>query len=184
MKQELQDKLFAKYPEIFRDRTLPMTESCMHWGIETGDGWFDLIDYLCEALTYTYSTSLFVGEEYVEVKAPQAVANQVKEKFSTLRFYYHLEFDPAFSKLCETNEEARKIAERYSTYFDGIVHMAEIMSGRICEMTGKPGECHVSGKSRYGWQKTLNREFAKTDEFHVGRGFIPFTEIKEEENEI
>ena len=63
MRQELQQKLFDKYPKIFADRTKPKTKTCMCWGLEVSDGWYDLIDVLCEALTYTYSTYLQIDEE-------------------------------------------------------------------------------------------------------------------------
>ena len=47
MKQELEDKLIKKYPEIFKDCYKSARESCMAWGLEVGDGWYDLIDRLC-----------------------------------------------------------------------------------------------------------------------------------------
>lgn len=50
-----------------------MTKTCMCWGFETGDGWFDLIDRLSKRI--------------VEVSNDSVQASQVKEKFGTLRFY-------------------------------------------------------------------------------------------------
>jgi hypothetical protein len=47
MNKKLQDKLFKKYPKIFQDKDKPATQTCMCWGIDTGDGWFDLLDTLC-----------------------------------------------------------------------------------------------------------------------------------------
>jgi len=79
MKQELQDKLFKKYPKIFVQKDLPMTQTCMCWGIDCGDGWYWLIDRLCAAI-----------QGYVDGKngeVAQVEAAQVKEKFGTLRFY-------------------------------------------------------------------------------------------------
>jgi len=71
MKKELQDKLFAKYPAIFAQRHLPPQQTCMCFGIECGDGWYGIIDFLCHRLQQN-------GE---------CVAFQVKEKFGGLRFY-------------------------------------------------------------------------------------------------
>tara|TARA_R110000851_G_scaffold259150_2_gene411643 strand:+ start:49 stop:453 length:405 start_codon:yes stop_codon:yes gene_type:complete len=81
MKQELQDQLFKKYPEIFIQKDLPRT--CMNWGIECGDGWFNIIDTLCESIQHhvTYG------------KIEQIEAAQVKEKFGGLRFYVDGEDD-------------------------------------------------------------------------------------------
>lgn len=80
MKEELQNKLYEKYPEIFGDRTKPMTETCMCWGITTDDGWYHIIDNLCEDL-------MRIQEEYDVI----TIADQVKEKYGSLRFYYHTE---------------------------------------------------------------------------------------------
>lgn len=155
----------------------------MHWGLEIENGWFDILDHLCYALSNTYSTGFFNGEEYVSVEPPQVIADQVKEKMASLRFYYHLVFDEALCERYKDSPELRNIIDRYSSYFDGIVHMAECMSERICEETGKPGELHVTG-NRYGWYKTLNREFAKTDPFHVSRGYVPVVDLPKEPDEV
>ena len=56
-----------------------MTQTCMCWGIDCGDGWYWLIDRLCAAI-----------QGYVDGKngeVSQVEAAQVKEKFGTLRFY-------------------------------------------------------------------------------------------------
>lgn len=77
MKKELQDKLFKKYPKIFRDRNKSPRDTCMCWGIETGDGWYWLIDMLCKQLQFDID----------ENNQPQILASQVKEKYGGLRFY-------------------------------------------------------------------------------------------------
>ena len=77
MNKELDDALCIKYPKIFAQRNWPMTETCMCWGFECGDGWYDLIDTLCHSIqTYLDAHEL-----------PQVVATQVKSKFGELRFY-------------------------------------------------------------------------------------------------
>jgi len=40
-----------------------MQETAMCWGIETPDDWYDVIDTLCRALTYTYTTYLDIDKE-------------------------------------------------------------------------------------------------------------------------
>jgi hypothetical protein len=180
---ELDKQLCNKYPEIFRDRDKSPTETCMCWGLEVGDGWYELIDILCEALTYTFITSVEVDEEdgkrlgiepsiwkdedkgryFFKVEPPQVVADQVKEKFGTLRFYYHLEYSKDNKVLAGTKKypELETINKRYSDYIDGIVHFAEIASGRTCEVTGAEGNMYVRG----GWYKTLNENVAKTEKY-------------------
>ena len=86
MKPELEQRLFDKYPELFSRYTLPMAQTCMCWGIETGDGWYDIIDDMCEEIART---------------DPECKLEQVKEKFGTLRVYtlsYTKESDKAIRK--------------------------------------------------------------------------------------
>ena len=77
MKNELDALLCQRYPKIFANRGLSAQESCMFWGFSCGDGWFDLINNLCERLQFWTAHN----------GAPQVVALQVKEKFGTLSFY-------------------------------------------------------------------------------------------------
>jgi hypothetical protein len=52
MKKELQEQLFKKYPKIFQQKDLSPKQTAMCWGIETGDGWYQLIDGLCHHLQF------------------------------------------------------------------------------------------------------------------------------------
>jgi hypothetical protein len=183
MNPELEQKLYFKYPLIFRDRTKDKTESCMFWGLEVGDGWYDLLDILCEALTHTYTSSINIDEEdgkrlsispyidratgknnyYFKIRAPEVVAVQVKEKFGELCFYYYLNYDEANLELVKTGKypELDVANKRYADYIDGIVHFAAIASGRTCEVSGTEGETMIRG----GWYKTINKDVAKTEPY-------------------
>ena len=83
MDKKLQDKLYKKYPKIFKDRNRSIRESCMGWGIDTGNGWYKILDILCSLLQWDTD----------ENKYPQVVASQVKEKYGGLRFYTNGEND-------------------------------------------------------------------------------------------
>lgn len=199
MKDELDKQLCEKYPKIFRDRNASEIESCMHWGLDCGDGWYDIIDTMCEAATYSYTTSLEIDTEdglrlnikpcvwdeitayYYVIKAPQMIADQVKEKFGTLRFYYHLEYDETVVELLKTKKypKLERIMDKYNSYFDGIVSFAEILSAHTCEITGNKGELHVS---KSGWYKTLNKTLAACDVVHASRGYVPISSLKKKEN--
>lgn len=197
MNPDLQQKLFDKYPKIFQERELGVSQSCMAWGPEVGDGWYSIIDLLCYSVTYTFSTSVMIDEEdgkrlgispttdfkgndpryFLSVEPPQFVATQIKEKFGGLRVYYRLEFDSKVKELLEQTgkyQDLQKIVDRYSAYMDGVVHFAEMMSYRTCEATGGPGEMHI----RSGWYKVLNRAVAKTEPYI---GYEPASEINENE---
>ena len=76
-KQGIQS-LIKKYPLIFKQHSLPMSQTAMCWGISCGQGWFELIDNLCDILQF-----------YIDKNGyPQIEATQVKEKFGRLCFYY------------------------------------------------------------------------------------------------
>jgi hypothetical protein len=77
MRNDLDDLLCQRYPLIFADRRRSTKESCMGWGFSCGDGWFGLIEALCERLQFATDHN----------HAPQIVAAQVKEKFGELCFY-------------------------------------------------------------------------------------------------
>jgi hypothetical protein len=66
MKDDLVELLRQRYPQIFAQRP----------EILCGDGWYDLVDALCESLQFATDYN----------KAPQVVAVQVKEKFGGLTF--------------------------------------------------------------------------------------------------
>ena len=77
MDADLQKQLCDRYPMIFQELALPVTENAMCWGIETGNGWYHLLDGLCAQLQ----------RESDQDGAPQIIATQVKEKLGSLRFY-------------------------------------------------------------------------------------------------
>jgi len=88
MREELQNKLYEKYPDLFKQKDLDMRQTCMCWGICTGDGWYDLLDRMCEELQ-----RLDVGLTFT----------QIKEKFGTLRVYcngYNDDVNKIIGKAC------------------------------------------------------------------------------------
>ena len=127
MSPDLDEFLCKKYPKIFKNRYEDKMTSCMAWGFECEDGWFDIIDILChEMQNHVDWRSKDLSEE--EKETLQVVASQVKEKFGTLRFYYGGGDD----------------------IIEGMVSMAESLSHRVCEFCGCPGE-----ERKGNWIKTL-----------------------------
>jgi hypothetical protein len=168
MKQELDKLLCEKYPKMMVNRNKNMQETCMCWGFECGDGWYNILNQLMGniqhhidwkekqrngAIKYNeMATQAKAGnfemfeedmkalpnDEYKEKRLaeivagdfrplpesiPQVTLDQVKEKFGTLRFYYSGGDD----------------------VIDGMVRMAEAMSGVTCEGCGNVGERRGGG---------------------------------------
>lgn len=167
MDEELDKRLCEKYPKIFVNRHGDMRTTAMCWGFECGAGWYTLLDRACaliqghidqrvksrkNAQEYNHMRRrLLAGDEEpwleyskiwsephrtgirdsilsgkpnkVPPLVPQVVAVQVKEKFGTLRFY----------------------VDGGDDYTDGVIAMAEALSGRTCEECGAPGTTNSGG---------------------------------------
>ncbi len=140
MNEENTKKLFDKYPKIFAQKDLPIQQTLMCCGFSCGDGWFDLIDALCENIQnhvqyHNENVDRFKNMEDRPEWAPtehlSVEAVQVKEKWGGLRFY-----------VVGCND-----------YIRGLISLAESMSFKICEVCGKPGRPNSKG-----WITTLCEE--------------------------
>ncbi len=76
MSPELQEKLFENHPKLLGSDVDGQHPKGI-WGVETLDGWFDLIDTLCHAIQHRVDST----------SQPQVTISQIKEKFAELRFY-------------------------------------------------------------------------------------------------
>lgn len=133
MSPELDKQLCEKYPKIFKNRHGDPKETCMCWGIECGDGWYDLIDNLCRNLQWNTDKNNYVTngiERY-----PQVVASQVKEKFGGLCFYVESATDAQYA----------------------VIEFVESMSYNVCDVCGAKGKPNKSG-----WIKTRCDEHTDT----------------------
>ena len=141
MRQELDQLLCEKYPKMMVNRNKSMMETCMCWGFDCGDGWYNILNQLMGDIqhhidwkekqhNWAVEWNKKHPDELREVLelVPQVTLDQVKEKFGTLRFYYTGGDDIIY----------------------GMVRMAESMSSVICEECGNPGEI-----KRDGWLVTL-----------------------------
>lgn len=111
MKKEFDEKLVKDFSYLFKDRYGSIMESCLPWGIECGDGWFNII----------YNLSKEIEEE--RLKLPKEEQKniyivQIKEKYGTLRYYL----------TSETQEMSNLISE------------AEDKSLITCEQCGNKGQ--------------------------------------------
>lgn len=145
MTPELQTKIYEKYPEIFKDKDASPNTSCMGFGLDVADGWYTLIDNLCNFLMRGVRSDQYMLDIYKQrndqakiieyqnkVDAALAilpVASQVKEKFGTLRFYVN-----------------SASSEDYAA-----ITFAEMMSGSICETCGNLGKIRTDKP----WVRTL-----------------------------
>lgn len=99
MDKELQMKLVEKYPTVFKEYGGDIRQTCMAWGIDTGNGWYDILDELCAKL-----------------EPMGVVATQVKEKFGGLCFYINMvkkdDWDEIQNAISEAEAKSYKICEK------------------------------------------------------------------------
>jgi triacylglycerol esterase/lipase EstA (alpha/beta hydrolase family) len=170
MKEELEIELVKKYPDIFRFHGGDPKKTCMAWGCEHDDGWYDLIDNLCEYITSVCRGDMVVKyrEDYVKtdeekkfeqesglknahIPVPQPRFLQVKEKFAGLRIYFDMYDDTPIEQLEKyDNEDYCNQRDRYWNYVDNAIQFTEYLSHKTCEVCGKRGKVY-----RNGWWKTL-----------------------------
>lgn len=138
MKEELDKQLVETYPKIFANRYKSMQETCMCWGFECQSGWFNLIDSLCKQIQH-YLDQQVINSPFRKKKSKQieqVVADQVKEKYGTLCFYY------------SGGDE----------YIRGLVDMVESLSYSICESCGNSGKFINDGWCKVRCDKCLQSE--------------------------
>lgn len=131
MKQELQQKLYDDFPDLYQQRHWSIQASCMPWGMECGSGWEPLIRKLSEDITAI---------------APDVQASQVKEKFGGLRFYFSGGNDEVYELVNAAEDESYKICENCGSR-DGVTQSKGWIKTECkkCRDNEQSGE--VSGKA-------------------------------------
>jgi hypothetical protein len=122
MTETLQSQLCAKYSSLFvlKDN---ITEPIGAYGIECGDGWYDIISSVCFSITQ-HEFSIQDRNKYLEQQNKTTIDyepvrfTQIKEKFGALRIYYYGGDD----------------------YIRGLIRMAECWSLTSCEKCGEKGK--------------------------------------------
>jgi len=181
MKRELDEYLCKVYPKMMVNRNKSMQETCMCWGFECGDGWFQILNQLMGNIQHHIDWK--ERQREVSIKFNR-IAEQLKAGDSTL-------FDEEYKDMIdqEYKEKRRQeLIDRYPTaipepitqvtldqvkekfgtlrfyysggddYIRGMVSMAESMSGVTCEECGKPGT-----QTPGGWIKTVCKEHGGVD---------------------
>ena len=178
MKKELDEVLCAKYPKLFRDRHAPMTTTCMCWGFECGDGWYNIIDALCSNIQHHIDWKR--KQRLIALRFNRALQKAIDgdngvalEKYYSANGKYSLSArqqenideeikGKKFRKVPNKVEQVivSQVKEKFGTlrfYVDrdndeihAMINMAESMSARTCEVCGSPGKSNSRG-----WIKTL-----------------------------
>lgn len=139
MKKELELKLVEKYPNLLKDYGGDPRQTCLAFGIETGDGWFNIINKCFEKIQY------FCDLCSKDNRKVYVTVNQIKEKYGSLRCYV---------TCCGTNELESDIIHN-------IIDYTERLSTQTCEETGDYGVPCI----KFGWYKTLCYKEARKQDY-------------------
>jgi hypothetical protein len=181
MKQELDALLCEKYPKMMVNRNKNMQETCMCWGFECGDGWFNILDQLMgniqhhidwkekqqrwavehnamvaqcrEGIFDLFEDSMksVVDPEYKEKRLAELLANGFREVPETI----------AQVTLDQVKEKFGTLRFYYTggdDYISGLVSMAESMSGITCEGCGAQAKTNwpkAENGGIGGWVRTI-----------------------------
>lgn len=165
MNKKLQDELIAKYPKIFKDLRY----------IECGDGWYTLIDTLCDSIQRLIDNRESMRD--LNISHNERVQAALDGNLQPLKDYYAHAGNPdewvaywvkqKLLKVPDPIEQvvALQVKEKFGglrfyvsgsdKYIRGMIYMAENLSLVTCEECGKPGRPR-DGK----WISTLCDEHA------------------------
>ncbi len=191
MKQELDKLLCEKYPKMMVNRNKNMQETCMCWGFECGDGWYNILNLLMGNIQHhidwkekqhnwavkynemaqagkSGNVELFadlVAKEYAD--KPTIGAEYIKGRCeemikNPLRDVPDLIPQVTLDQVKEKFGTLRFYYSGGDDYISGLASMAESMSAVTCEECGNPGKT-VGG----GWLTTLCKEHAEARDIYT-----------------
>jgi hypothetical protein len=186
MRQELDALLCEKYPKMMVNRNKHMQETCMCWGFECGDGWFQILNQLMGNIQHHIDWKIRQREVIIKFnKIKEAGQSGNAELFADLMAAEYGDKGLSADFIKERAEEFMRqplqevpaeipqvtldqVKEKFGTlrfyytggddYISGLVSMAESMSGVTCETCGKPGT-----QTGGGWIKTVCVEHGGED---------------------
>jgi len=173
MKQELDKLLCERYPKMMVNRNKNMQETCMCWGFECGDGWFNILDQLMGSIQHHIDWkekqrkwAIDYNEMAAQAKAgnfdlfEESMKDTLSAEYKEKRLGEIVAGD--FREVPELIPQVTldQVKEKFGTlrfyytggddYISGLVSMAESMSGVTCEECSAPAQTHGPG-----WIRTI-----------------------------
>lgn len=171
MKDELDKQLCEKFPKLFKDRYAPMNSTCMCWGFDHGDGWYNIIRALCSNIQHHVDWKR--KNRATALRYNRCLKRALSGDTAGLTWYYsrgeagitpwtikYVERDIQEASYREVPDAVHQVTvtqvkEKLGTlrfYYSGgddeiygMVRMAESMSAVTCEECGSPGKVRSGG---------------------------------------
>jgi hypothetical protein len=173
MKQELDELLCKKYPKMMVNRNKNMQETCMCWGFECGDGWFNILDQLMGNIQHHIDWKEKQQQSAIDYNEMAKAAKEGNFELFEKANEYIQDKEYKQKRLTETiagdfrtvpesipQVTLDQVKEKFGTlrfYYtggddeiSGMVRMAESMSGVMCEECSAPAKTHGPG-----WIRTI-----------------------------
>lgn len=148
--------LYKKYQPLYREHTLPMSQTCMCWGMECGDGWFNILNALSYSLCEDWISAKYnydqINGRVGELRSPNYKESNYNWRITEERI---LEAKERLNQEYAKVPVAVQVKEKFGSlrfYIHGgndeqyaLISFAERMSERTCEVCGKPGKINKIG---------------------------------------
>jgi len=190
MRKDLDSGLVAQYPKLFKERYMPMTKTCMCWGFDHNDGWYNIIKNMCGLIQGHIDWTR--KNRARALRFNRALRRAIAGNTKDLEYFYSQRdwggvisdhrresmqqeiAESLFKHVPEACSQVvvNQVKEKFGTlrfyytggndYVDGVVRMGEEMSAMTCEDCGAPGRSRNSGLIR-----TLCDHHAEERDYHV-----------------
>jgi hypothetical protein len=110
MDKEKELELKAKYPLVFHNMHNTSSRGCMMFGLEIGTGWLGIIEEAAAKLEPLIAQWIKDNPDEIEDWG-FPTSSQVKEKFSTLRWYFSGGTDEIYQILGEAERKSQTTCE-------------------------------------------------------------------------
>lgn len=160
MNKELDDKLCRDFPNLYSDRHVSMQETCMCWGFNCGDGWFDIIYNLSSKLEPLITP-------FINKICAKCEHTKEAHDFGMCNIVYGQDTLPEGSLMCDCapfhsgHPRASQVKEKYgglrfymsssTEEMEKLIDKAEECASKTCEQCGKTGSLRTTS---HGWYYT------------------------------
>lgn len=128
MDSELERKIYDADPVFFRQKDMDMTQTCMCWGIECGDGWFEPI--------LEFVKKVRILNDRLSTMNMCIVASQIKSKWAGFTCYWDIDALGEGGNAV-LSEQQQKTVDLCRSIMDDIVRCCEEKCEHTCELCGK-----------------------------------------------